>query len=614
MSCCKYFNKVIQMNTDTCKKCPYGGECLETGVSSKPQFWGAILDGNILFYSCMPTHCSVCQTNCSGDNFDLCSSNRQGPICTECVTSYTEALFTSSCVPDDQCTDSWFWPVIIMVGVVYSVFLLFQEDIFNFILKRTDNINENLPQDLRETDTKISQNHEIVDTDNEHEQDHDVMRTDHEISQFSDMMETECDIKASDDTVENDIMETESNIKVSHDTVVNDADIPHHIEETDNQTQHQDSSFLINLFYYFQDSALLSVITPYSISDTSSITSLKEIVAGLFEFRLDVLHLGKDICVIPGLSVVGKTILKTSFFPLIWLTILIIYGFSNFLPHRVRVMVFCRCSNAFTLSILFTFQKLAVAYFSLVQCVPFLLSSVLQIQATTPCYTYWQIVVLVYLGVCIIPFSFYLIYCSKYLERAQISLVVFFAGCLFPLPVIVYCIILSCKQRLPSNRVLTPDAKVVVDIIQGPYKVITVFGGAICWGGVVVLRRTLLIVLYTFVQSSLLRSLLIFFLCLLYMFVHTAISPFTDYKSNIAESVSQGVLTLLSGLNLLKATIDSQQTVPSWPTQNVLNIIHYVDMLFLLFIPIAGISILFITFLYKTLITLKSKFISLFTL
>ena len=92
---------------------------------------------------------------------------------------------------------------------------------------------------------------------------------------------------------------------------------------------HHDSKFLIALFYYFQDSNLLHVSTPYDKIKSGYMQSLKDITVGLFEFRLDILHLLGDQCILSGLSKVKKEMLKPLFIPLVWSVILTIFAVSK---------------------------------------------------------------------------------------------------------------------------------------------------------------------------------------------------------------------------------------------------------------------------------------------
>jgi hypothetical protein len=165
---------------------------------------------------------------------------------------------------------------------------------------------------------------------------------------------------------------------------------------------------------------------------------------------------------------------------------------------------------------------------------------------------------------------------------------------------------LTTEIILNQVHALTPELDVVVELVQGPYRSISLYGIDICWGGVIILRRTLLIVLYTFVQFVLLRSLLLFLFCCGFLMFHVFMWPYKDFKANMAEVFSQGALSILAGLNAIRASIDSQQSVPLGPTQIVLDMVDYIDDFFQLWLPIIGISVLIIILLWKLIISVKS--------
>ncbi len=221
---------------DVCVACPYGGHYSENIVVAKPNFWGVRNNSMMLFYPCYISHCVSCLVNdCQRPDYDVCSDHREGPICTQCKDGYTEALFSDTCVPNDQCTDHWVWPVIIVASMLYALALIFHDNITNMIF--------HVPVKWR----------------------------------------------------------------------------------LFKQHKQNDSTFLITLFYYFQDSDILHVSTPYDNIKEGYMQSLQEITAGLFDFRLDIFHLVGDQCVIANLSKVEKEMLKLLFLPLVCSTILMTF-------------------------------------------------------------------------------------------------------------------------------------------------------------------------------------------------------------------------------------------------------------------------------------------------
>ncbi len=564
---------VQESHSDLCKICPYGGSCSEYRLSAKPGFWGGVNNNELFFFPCKSSHCDVCNTDCSEGSFDMCAPHREGPICTACRENYTEALFSSTCISDDHCTDSWFWSVCLILAVVYSMFLLFQGDLGDFIFNIPVRFSMKLP-----TNTNIERVGN-QDTDNK--------------GKSSRGRNGGCGHNELGHNVEG----TEHDVIPSHNE---------HFNQNQSHDYHHDTIFLIILFYYFQDSSLLSVVTPYIIPNISVTNKMKEIIIGLFEFRLDIFYLDTDICMFPGIDAVGKTALQTMFFPLMWLITLTVYIISKHCRNQMKIKMIFRSATAFMLSILFAFQKLALAYMSLIQCTMMFDTSVLVIKATTQCYTYWQFSVFAYLSVSIIPLGIYIMFCTKFLEESQISLGIFFLGCFVPLPVILYCIILAIwQQTIIAKRVLSPDAHAVYKMIQGPYRRMTLFGVDIGWGGVIILRRTVLIGISTFVEFPLLRSILLFLVCSGCLLHHVNISPYIDNKANIADSLSQGALTIISGINVARAMLDSQQSLPLTPTQSMLTLIDYIDQILQLWLPIAGVFIIILLLLVRTSTIIK---------
>ena len=92
--------------------------------------------------------------------------------------------------------------------------------------------------------------------------------------------------------------------------------------------------FLILLFYYFQDASIVHINTIYVNSDSAVLNSIKEIVGGIFKFRLDVLHLANTVCAVPGLTPAVKVVFKLFFVPLVLGVLVSVYTLSLFLEKK----------------------------------------------------------------------------------------------------------------------------------------------------------------------------------------------------------------------------------------------------------------------------------------
>ena len=126
--------------------------------------------------------------------------------------------------------------------------------------------------------------------------------------------------------------------------------------------------FLILLFYYFQDAAIVHINTIYVDPETALVNSIKQVVGGIFKFRLDVLHFATAICAVPGLTPAIKIVFKLFFVSLVLIILISIYSVSLCMEKRitrVRIWDFLarRAALAIMFAILFSYQKLATSLF-----------------------------------------------------------------------------------------------------------------------------------------------------------------------------------------------------------------------------------------------------------
>ena len=212
----------------------------------------------------------------------------------------------------------------------------------------------------------------------------------------------------------------------------------------DTEKKSREASCLITLFYYFQDSLLLHIDTVYTKSASKLEKQLRAFLLGLFRFRLDFYQFMDDLCLSPGMQPVMKIVMKMLFVPFI----LLLFGIFYYI---LRIWVRCqrgrstrhletekklasRLASGFILAVLFTYQKMATATFTLLNCVPVGDESVLFIDGTQSCFRPWQYAIMAYAFTSVVPFSFILMLGPPLLKRRQISLREFFLGCICPLP------------------------------------------------------------------------------------------------------------------------------------------------------------------------------------
>jgi len=268
-----------------------------------------------------------------------------------------------------------------------------------------------------------------------------------------------------------------------------------------------------------------------------------------------------------------------------------------------------KLSTGFVLALLFTYQKLATTSFTLLNCVPVGERSVLFVQGTIECYQTWQYFVAVYTATCIIPFCAALLIGPGLLKDRLIGLTELFLAFLLPLPFLVrWCWLCFCRYRrcggaFPPDEaaeaeLLSPEAKAVIQTLQGPFKDSgnRLFGST-CGQGVLIGRRLVLVLLYTFVTNTLMRTQCTMLLCFINLLHHVHALPYRDRRGNAAGSASAVALVVVATINLLRAGFEAAEYVPRGPNAYLMNVLEEVENLLMLWLPgaVMGFVVLLLT-------------------
>ena len=268
-----------------------------------------------------------------------------------------------------------------------------------------------------------------------------------------------------------------------------------------------------------------------------------------------------------------------------------------------------KLSTGFVLALLFTYQKLATTSFTLLNCVPVGDRSVLFVQGTIECYQTWQYLVAVYTATCIIPFCAALLIGPGLLKDRLIGLTELFLAFLLPLPFLVrWCWLCFCRYRRCGGTfqpdeaadadLLSPEAKAVIQTLQGPFKDSgnRLFGST-CGQGVLIGRRLVLVLLYTFVTNTLMRTQCTMLLCFINLLHHVHALPYRDRRGNAAGSASAVALVVVATINLLRAGFEAAEYVPRGPNAYLMNVLEEVENLLMLWLPgaVMGFVVLLLT-------------------
>ena len=576
----------------SCQQCPYGGICQDR-IRAKPNYWGISTEGVVVFYRCPSGYC------CSLDpclSYNECKQYRSGVLCSTCSTGYSEALFSTNCIEDRNCNQTWFIPLSAGLLFIYTMFLLFQTDITNILVDAPIG---------KETFSSIfkSRTH---------------LKWEKSQPGQKDMVIQGVNSIASMEGNGTHVMG--NNNMVDHNTS-NDNDQTHEPNQLEPNTtflsNEESGLFLILLFYYFQDSAIVRFEPVYVKVEDVTVVMVQNLVAGLFEFQIDVVVFASNICPIPGLTPIRKVLFKLLSVPFL-LGILLLMYFTTSMLLRISSSSLCRnlsrkASLAIMLAILFSYQKLAMSAFSLIYCVKFEEESRLFIQGDITCLQTWQSIILCYICICIIPFGFYLLVMPKYMSTGQISLNMFFIGCLFPLPVVLFFAIRNAfenatKKGGAENAQNRSDSFYVFDILQGPYKEYNVpiprlSSVNICWSGVLLLRRVALIVTHTYVQNILTRLIIMTFISFAALVNHLVFLPCKERRSNIAGAISNSALVCVCIVNFARAAFEAAEFIPKGHLLDIMDSLKLFEDCLLFWIPSIGASIMVLFLVMRTILT-----------
>ena len=583
----------------SCHECPYGAAC-DHGIRAVPNFWGYVDGEYAHFQHCPPDYCCS-DTKCA---INACAEHRRGRLCGQCDPGYSEAMFSSKCVPDESCHQHWIWPLTLGMGILYGLFLVFQNDIRCFLFSWPTKYTRKY---FCSCSTRLCSLH--------------LQRKEVEEGLVMNLHQ-----EAPNGTYPNIDTQAEENVSKETTSMTNTSKIsPAPVEKDDKGKEKEKEKgggggFLIILFYYFQDALLLHVDTVYTRTASKVQKQLKSLLLGLFRFRLDFYQFLDDVCPFSGLRPVTKEFVKTLFVPYM----LCLFGCFYLLYKWMRVMnaqrplspvtrenadskgqdksFSIKLSAGFILAFLFTYQKLATSVFTLLNCVPVGNDSVLFIDGTYTCFQLWQYGVMAYAFSCVLPFSIILMVGPPLLKHKYISLANFFFGCMLPLPALL---IWACTCRRAKRKrkpgPLSIETQVVYEILQGPFKDSESkhLLGQLCWSGVLIGRRVILFLCFTFINSVLIRLLCMLAVCFIILLHHIYVQPYKAPKGNLAGALSAAALLIVGGINLLRAGFESAEYVPQGPNRFLMEIFEEIENALLLWLPLAGMSLIALVMVLK---------------
>ena len=118
----------------TCLPCPLGAKC-EGPIQALPDYWGYVTQKNksVSMIRCPDSYC--CQGNETCKAIDSCNTGRTGTLCATCERNLTEALFTTKCLPNEDCRSDLVIVILISAVLVYGIVLLLFSTIKDMVMK-----------------------------------------------------------------------------------------------------------------------------------------------------------------------------------------------------------------------------------------------------------------------------------------------------------------------------------------------------------------------------------------------------------------------------------------------------------------------------------------------
>jgi hypothetical protein len=127
---------------------------------------------------------------------------------------------------------------------------------------------------------------------------------------------------------------------------------------------------------------------------------------------------------------------------------------------------------------------------------------------------------------------------------------------------------------------------VVLKILQGPFKDLSCQAvGPVCWAGVLIFRRLVLVLLFTFINHSLIRIIAMLLVCFVILLHHVHVQPYKDVKVNVAGSISVSALMIVGGINLVRAGFEVAKYIPQGANEKLMLFMQYTEDVMMLWCP-----------------------------
>ena len=524
--------KVNELNSKCLRPCPYQASCIDK-LKSRGYYWGLLnkQSGSVDFYQCPPSYCCSSQQDCL--SYDTCINNRSGRLCGDCKANHSIALLgPNRCVLNEDCKSDVFWVVYWTMVLLALIFVLYLKDILSFIGKLVSSI--------------IKKKEE----------------TQNQPSFFEPL------IRNKDD------QEQEERKKPNKSSTMSQ----------------QVSGLIKTAFFFYQVADIIRVGASAKTNYKTPI--IMEFLTSLFNIRMSssvASHSSVDYaialwCPFQTTNVFLMEFLRVSIIlwcPLIMLFYLFVKMLFQFIAAKVSptcFLIVClngdknrslvrRFKCGIVQFLIFGFASISMVCLESVHCIEINSKWFLYKQAeSVECYQGWQRLVFVVIVAWVVSFPFAL-YIGVVLLRLKSvtpneflfmvifppSMIGFFArSCLMSKPE-VQPLDVEQVQSLCDDHVIASERLALLSLVNEPFRTNPghdeMFPQKLVWEPVLLMRRFLLLVASIFIENPVFRIYPIGVLLVLFGFHDYMVKPFSDHKLNVIQTVSHGLLFVLTLIN-----------------------------------------------------------------
>ena len=582
----------------TCVQCPVGADCNEKQPSPLPNYWGYYHKAKIRMVRCPEEYCCAGGENCR--SLTSCAAGRIGKVCGQCKTNTTESLFSAACVSVDKCKTALVVIFYILAALGYALFLLLFNQVKKVVFKKLKELWK-LLKGFRGSGKKTGDHFELAELWTKEVQLQLQQKKKSHVHEARKCRSLESlDLRPKPGAAYGGNLTTlEENT---------DAEKPEKKEEKDSGMK-----YLQILFYFVQDAALFKVHLP------DFTPKEKSMLVRFLEFSPQVLLLYTEVtslCIISDTTAVLKVTLKALFGPCIMALLFLMYLGQRLLSGFVLrnsttwETVKAKLCEAFLLTILFSYQKIIQSCFRLVQCIEIKDAKVLFIQAEIVCFTWWQTTIETYLSLATVPVFIFLSLGPYFVKDKRLSVQLFLVACFFPLPLLLYLVVLMIRQKcrcLSASRPVkkhlpvhirpikeveyTSTEEALMETLLKHYKTLNICGVRLTWLVFLKLYRMALVWCSTYITEPFPRLCGMTVLVLLITVVVAFVKPYKDKMANQVAFLSYIASLSIAFINMAKSALISGIYQPTPLITSVTQYLNVFDSILLTWLPVLAIAL-----------------------